>query len=168
MLVEGHGPLGSVFSRDDFTDREVRDTDGDGLPEFVDAWGEPLQFYRWPIYYGEPPGRRRLGTSDSQTGHASRTTASAETREQDPLDPNQMLVSPAWWSSAANPDARSPAQRRLHRRPTGTSTNQCGQPAIAFMNYFHIAGRPDTPGDAGDRLGPGRRTSTAGPTTRGS
>ncbi len=51
LLVEGQGPLGTVFNRDDFTDKEVQDTDGDGLPEFVDAWGEPLQFYRWPIYY---------------------------------------------------------------------------------------------------------------------
>ena len=45
------GPLGSVFSPDDFSDREVKDTDGDGLPEFVDAWGQPLQFFRWPLLY---------------------------------------------------------------------------------------------------------------------
>ena len=51
ILVEGVGPLGSVFSRDDFSDREVKDTDGDGLPEFVDAWGQPLQFFRWPLLY---------------------------------------------------------------------------------------------------------------------
>src|SRR5208337_3960124 len=51
ILVEGAGPLGSVFNRDDFTDKEVRDTDGDGLPEFVDAWGQPLQFFRWPLLY---------------------------------------------------------------------------------------------------------------------
>ena len=51
LLVEGAGPLGSVFNRDDFTDKEVKDTDGDGLPEFVDAWGQPLQFFRWPILY---------------------------------------------------------------------------------------------------------------------
>ena len=51
ILVEGRGPLGSVFSRDDFTDKEVQDTDGDGLPEFVDAWGQPLQFYRWPVLF---------------------------------------------------------------------------------------------------------------------
>ena len=42
LLVEGQGPLGSAFNADDFTNREVRDTDGDGLPEFIDAWGEPL------------------------------------------------------------------------------------------------------------------------------
>ena len=51
ILVEGVGPLGSVFSRDDFSDREVKDTDGDGLPEFVDAWGQPIQFFRWPLLY---------------------------------------------------------------------------------------------------------------------
>jgi prepilin-type N-terminal cleavage/methylation domain-containing protein len=33
---------------DYFTNREVADTDGDGLPEFIDAWGFPLRFYRWP------------------------------------------------------------------------------------------------------------------------
>lgn len=33
---------------DRFTNAEVRDTDGDGLPEFVDAWEQPLRFYRWP------------------------------------------------------------------------------------------------------------------------
>ena len=31
-----------------FTSSEIADTDGDGLLEFVDAWGNPLRFYRWP------------------------------------------------------------------------------------------------------------------------
>lgn len=29
--------------------RFVKDTDNDGLPEIVDAWGVPLRFYRWPV-----------------------------------------------------------------------------------------------------------------------
>lgn len=33
---------------DRFNEREVADTDEDGLPEFIDAWGQPLRFYRWP------------------------------------------------------------------------------------------------------------------------
>ena len=32
----------------EFKPTELKDTDGDGLMELVDAWGEPLQFYRWP------------------------------------------------------------------------------------------------------------------------
>lgn len=27
---------------------QVRDMDNDGYPEFVDAWGQPLEFFRWP------------------------------------------------------------------------------------------------------------------------
>ncbi|MEI6541611.1 MAG: type II secretion system protein, partial [Planctomycetota bacterium] len=38
----------AAVDSDRFTNAEVRDTDGDGLPEFVDAWEQPLRFYRWP------------------------------------------------------------------------------------------------------------------------
>jgi len=34
--------------QDEFSSNEVSDTDGDGLLEFIDAWGRPLRFYRWP------------------------------------------------------------------------------------------------------------------------
>ena len=64
ILVEGAGPLGSVFNRDDFTDKEVHDTDGDGLPEFVDAWGQPLQFFRWPLLYHSDIQRGQEFVSD--------------------------------------------------------------------------------------------------------
>ncbi|MBA4031140.1 MAG: hypothetical protein C0478_09670 [Planctomyces sp.] len=42
--VFGMAPVSS----DNFSSNEVRDTDGDGHLEFIDAWGEPLRFYRWP------------------------------------------------------------------------------------------------------------------------
>jgi len=32
----------------EFLSSEVADTDGDGLLEFIDGWGNPLRFYRWP------------------------------------------------------------------------------------------------------------------------
>ena len=44
MPVFGISPVGG----DGFNNGEVADTDGDGLPEFIDAWGNPLRFYRWP------------------------------------------------------------------------------------------------------------------------
>jgi prepilin-type N-terminal cleavage/methylation domain-containing protein len=88
LLVEGQGPLGAVFSRDDFTDLEIADTDGDGLLEFVDAWGEPLQFYRWPMWY----------TSDNQRGWADYPTDPWVTRERNSLDPSSSLVGLEWWS----------------------------------------------------------------------
>jgi len=47
-LVVGDSFGSSSVDSDRFTEREVADTDGDGLPEFIDAWGNPLRFYRWP------------------------------------------------------------------------------------------------------------------------
>jgi hypothetical protein len=45
--VLGNPPIGA----DAFTDAEVKDTDGNGLPELIDAWGNPLRFYRWPTRF---------------------------------------------------------------------------------------------------------------------
>lgn len=87
LLVEGVGPLGNAFSPEDFNGDEVKDTDGDGLLEFVDGWGKPLQFYRWPIYYASP---------GLQKGPAPFAGA-VEPRPLFALDPTNQLVAPAWW-----------------------------------------------------------------------
>ncbi|MCR9202706.1 MAG: type II secretion system GspH family protein [Planctomycetaceae bacterium] len=54
FLVYGErfGALESV--EDQFTTAEVADTDEDGLLEFVDGWGQPLRFYRWPTLMINP------------------------------------------------------------------------------------------------------------------
>lgn len=48
---------------DAFLVSEVGDTDGDGLKEFIDGWGRPLRFYRWPTRLIKPDG----STIDRQT-----------------------------------------------------------------------------------------------------
>lgn len=40
----------------EFSASEVGDTDGDDRKEFVDAWGQPLRFYRWPTRLIRPDG----------------------------------------------------------------------------------------------------------------
>lgn len=40
----------------EFSASEVGDTDGDERKEFVDAWGQPLRFYRWPTRLIRPDG----------------------------------------------------------------------------------------------------------------
>lgn len=40
---------------DSFSPQEVRDTDGNGLLEFVDGWGRPLRYYRWPTRFIQSP-----------------------------------------------------------------------------------------------------------------
>ncbi|HUT94990.1 MAG TPA: prepilin-type N-terminal cleavage/methylation domain-containing protein [Thermoguttaceae bacterium] len=38
---------GGADARDQFNDSEIGDADGDTLPEFHDAWGNPILFLRW-------------------------------------------------------------------------------------------------------------------------
>ena len=147
LLVEGIGPLGSVFSRDDFTQREVGDTDSDGLPEFLDAWGQPLQFYRWPIYYNSVGS---TGTTSTYVQKGSDTYGGLmEVRQTDPLDTGQSLVAPGWFSAAAN--SNPPAALTAYR-PAGSTYSAS---AAAFMTYFHSIIDPNFASGAGlwDRSG---------------
>jgi hypothetical protein len=159
LLVEGQGPNGSFFNRSDFTNRDVADTDGDGMPEFIDAWGQPLQFYRWPIFYGIQTAAT-ASASDSQQGF--QPYLPTQRRQLDPLDPNQLLTSVAWWSGASNvsfPSMLTPATA------PNFSTAYTGSPASpqanAFMTYFHIIIDPLTTSNIGaqtwDRTGLYRR-----------
>ena len=151
LLVEAQGPFGSIFNREDFTDQEVMDTDGDGLPEFVDAWGEPLQFYRWPVFYHSELQRGLRFVSDA----AGNTTLAApyggmiDQREQDPLDPGQHLMAPAWWSlNYSDPygNNMSPPFPTGFAPPSG-ATWSAG--VTFFENYFYRLREPLDPASAG-------------------
>lgn len=37
-----------------FSEGEVGDNDGDGLPEFVDGWGRPIRYILWPAGFFRP------------------------------------------------------------------------------------------------------------------
>jgi hypothetical protein len=143
ILVEGVGPLGSIFNRDDFTEREVQDTDGDGLPEFVDAWGQPLQFFRWPLLYHSDTQKGQVIDFWDYTLPTPAPTAGEifnppyksvfEAREQDPLDPNQQLMAPAWWTTFnANAIGFS--------GPAGSVGGSGG--VMAFEYFFHRLTEP--------------------------
>ncbi len=102
LLVEGSGPWGAAFTRDQFGDKEVQDTDNDGLPEFVDGWGQPLQFFRWPILYHSDYQRGQTMTAaGGQVWNLNYPYIGAlDTREQDTRDLNQQLTAPGWWSTS--------------------------------------------------------------------
>ena len=140
ILVEGRGPLGAVFNRDEFTDKEVQDTDGDGLPEFVDGWGNPLQFFRWPLLFHSELQRGQViqTTSENSWTLIPPYTAVQQQREQDPLDLNQQLVGPAWWSSSYNNNSPFPAGSYSG---SSTSLGTSGV-AQAFEYYFHRLTEP--------------------------
>jgi prepilin-type N-terminal cleavage/methylation domain-containing protein len=52
-----------------FTPREIKDTDGDKMPEIVDAWGMPIEFLRWA------------------PGYISKMQEANATNQPDPFDP---------------------------------------------------------------------------------
>lgn len=53
-------PIKGIFSfetdTDSFKSDQQKDTDGNGELEFVDGWGNPLRFYRWPTRLLRPNG----------------------------------------------------------------------------------------------------------------
>lgn len=69
-----------------FHENEIGDTDGDGLMEFLDGWGNPIFFLRWA------PG---FNNSDLQPNVPPLTPADAAKNEHDPFDPRR--VDPAAW-----------------------------------------------------------------------
>lgn len=152
ILVEGVGPLGSIFSRDDFTENEVKDTDGDGLPEFVDAWGQPLQFFRWPLLYHSDSQKGQVidfwdftqtppvSSANEQLNPPYRTVF--ESREQDPLDPNQQLVAPMWWSALGG-NSNSPFVNIAGGGwPATTAGTVASGGVVAFEYFFHRLTEP--------------------------
>ncbi len=93
----------------DFSSAEVQDTDGDGLKEFVDGWGRPLRFYRWPTQLfrtgsGASPQPGAIGYQSLSPVDPSRTYASViwsglpsanatgyDPLSQDPDDPTAQM-----------------------------------------------------------------------------
>ena len=145
LLVEGQGPYGSLFNRDDFNDSEVKDTDGDGMMEFVDAWGEPLQFYRWPIGYvsdiADLVSAAQNGPSpftSQQRGLVPYSNA-FDTRDQNPLDPGQSLLDPAWWAGVAI----TPGAFANDKSPFGATQGELSGPASWFQSNFFALTDPN-------------------------
>lgn len=75
---------GGTTGLDFFTEDEIGDADGDGMPEILDPWGVPIYFLRWA------PGFR----SDIQPGDIGTTDGDAGEGNGDPFDP--LKVDPRW------------------------------------------------------------------------
>jgi len=43
MYMTGDGEARTMFNAQD-----IGDTDEDGAPEFLDGWGQPISYFRWP------------------------------------------------------------------------------------------------------------------------
>ncbi|TWU28287.1 prepilin-type N-terminal cleavage/methylation domain-containing protein [Bythopirellula polymerisocia] len=61
MYLTGDGEARTLFSSQD-----IGDTDGDGAPEFLDGWGNPIAWVRWPAGF---VARSSLMAGDTTTDH---------------------------------------------------------------------------------------------------
>lgn len=68
--------VGDPEARSQFSDSEIGDADGDDLPEFHDAWGNPIQFLRWAPSFTDSA----IQSNDPENDH-------------DPFDANRLELS---------------------------------------------------------------------------
>lgn len=81
----------------EFRTTEAKDTDGDGLLEFVDAWERPLRFYRWPTRLIKPDGTsidRTQGATVLISGLPGVPASGIDPLSLDQDDPTLRLLSP--------------------------------------------------------------------------
>lgn len=87
MLVTGKAFGLTNVSTANFEQQELGDTDEDGRLEFVDAWGEPLQFYRWPTRLVRPNGGSSAINPSNLLAALVASKFNTYTYNQDPDDP---------------------------------------------------------------------------------
>jgi prepilin-type N-terminal cleavage/methylation domain-containing protein len=71
---------------------EVADTDGDGKLEFIDAWGNPLRFYRWPTRLLKSDGITHDETTDHPNVALLIQGFSDDLVNTDPDDPLGLII----------------------------------------------------------------------------
>ncbi|MFO0901308.1 MAG: prepilin-type N-terminal cleavage/methylation domain-containing protein [Pirellulales bacterium] len=87
-LIVTMGPADEVGGIEQFRASEIGDTDGDGMPEFLDGWGRPISFLRWAPGFTRwpatlPPTADSVVLSDLQSGDPN--------KDPDPLDPRRLV-----------------------------------------------------------------------------
>ena len=87
MLVTGKAFGLTNVSTANFEQQELGDTDEDGRLEFVDAWGQPLQFYRWPTRLIRPNGGSNQINPNNILAGLFASKFNTYTYNQDPDDP---------------------------------------------------------------------------------
>jgi prepilin-type N-terminal cleavage/methylation domain-containing protein len=94
MLTEGEVGGAAPVDAGEFLASEVGDTDGDGLIEFIDAWGSPLRFYRWPTrLFKDENGNHLEGPAKLLVqGLPQHNSATEDLLDSDPDDPLEKLA----------------------------------------------------------------------------
>ena len=120
--IVAHSTSGGGSALESFGPSEIADVDGDGFPEFIDAWGEPISWIRWPAGYGS---ELNLGYMATSPDAFDPLRTSQEWSENDPLFQKPWTVVPLIVS--AGPD-----------RQLGIELNGLGVTHIPFATARNI------------------------------
>lgn len=140
ILTTGQGFGVPTVDPNEYRSSEVADTDGDGLMEFIDAWGRPLRFYRWPTRLVCPSttfDANGRPTVDRTQGAIALDTALPAAESSDPLadpllrDQDDPTYTIQLW--VGNPNAATKA---------ATMENNFHTP-IAWHQFLIVSSGPD-------------------------
>jgi len=111
--------VGTSSAREQFSEWEIDDTDGDGLMEFVDGWGKPIYFLRWAPGYSP--------YSDIQTGDPVNDHDPFDVRN---VDPPAFRLVPLIYSGGADNSRYDPrtGQNANYDINTGQNVHFNGDP----------------------------------------
>ena len=90
-----------------FGEEAIGDVDGDGMPEILDSWKNPIEFVRWPVGLSHPVRdftaiKPDENFSTIQTGDAEPTLDNNPGLAADPMD--YLHVDPRWTDSVPDND----------------------------------------------------------------
>lgn len=119
------------FGRNQVRPSETGDVDQDGMPEFLDAWGRPIEWFRWPAGFLSDlqPGVMMGGLPQRDVSNSG-----------DPFDPQQvgLAVPPPQDPMQPGDDASIPAPWAYNFRltPLIVSAGQDGEFGLFFGHHF--------------------------------
>jgi prepilin-type N-terminal cleavage/methylation domain-containing protein len=97
LILKVTSAEGRAFDMGSIPPSFIRDTDEDGVPEIVDAWGTPVRFYRWPSDL-----LQHFATVSGQLGGGLNVLNANNSNNQNNLDPEKLLYTAAWTASTAS------------------------------------------------------------------
>ncbi len=92
---------GGEEARQQFSDDEIADTDGNGLPEFIDGWGRPIYWLRWAPGFNVSDLQPNLPMDSSPASLDLRQQASQQ--DHDPFDPRRVELAVGPLDALKNP-----------------------------------------------------------------
>ncbi len=138
---------GAVIGSDEvqgaeFTDREVVDTDNDGISEIVDGWGQPLLFYRWPTRLIRPGGGNNPVNPDNLLSMFMTNLPDTNTLNSDPDNPLSLSMNfrdPGTGSAMSSSNIEI-KYHTMFRTPPGSNTSDM---KATYHTLLIVSGGPD-------------------------